>query len=208
MNDLGAILIPFFILYLILLFIMTPRLYYNRMYADYMRLLVNEPKALKSNQELFTSSWIDLINQDGFELVQEDLKHVLLCKYYKKLPGMKHSDEALVFLVVAKSKDFNFYGDEVDHGMQTFYMKNNMFEHVSKRITLQFKKYDTIDEKAQEEVETAILYQAGRQTLVNLTYIYTEKENTVYGLYPKDWYPNRYAYFAVIECKRICDIKE
>ncbi|MBN2796515.1 MAG: hypothetical protein JXR88_13990 [Clostridia bacterium] len=208
MTNLGTALIPLLILYLILVFVMTPRLYYNRMYSDYMRLLINKPKELESNLQLFTSEWIDLLKRDGFELAQEDLKHLLLCKYYKKLPGMSHSDETLVFIVVAKNKSFDFYGDEVDQGMQSFYMNNKMFEHVSKRITLQFKKYDTIDKKAQEEVETAILYQAGKRTLVNLTYIYLDEKNTVYGLYPEDWYPNRYAYFAVNECKRICDIKE
>lgn len=205
---LGTVLIPALIGYLILLFIIAPKLYYNKMYTDYLRLLFNEPKELESGQQLFTSSWIELLKHDGFEVVQEDLKHLLLCKYYKKLPGMNHSDQTLVFVTIAKHKDFDFYGDEVDQGMQAFYMQNKSFEQVSRRITLQFKKYDTIDEKAKKDVETAILYQAGRRTLINFTFAYCDEKRTVFGLYPDDWYPNRYAYFAFVECKRICDIKD
>ena len=87
-------------------------------------------------------------------------------------------------------------------------MKHKEYEKIEKRITLQFKKYDTIDEEATEEVETAILYQTGKQITINLTFIYCNDKPTVYGLNPENWYPNRYTYFAFKECKRICDIKE
>jgi len=208
MIHLGTIYMPLMILYLIWVFIMTPKLYYNKMYTDYTRLLLNEPKLLKSSNQLFTTSWIDYLKSDGYELVQEDMRHILLCKYYKKLPNSSHSDETLVFIVIAKHKSFDFYGDEVDNGMQAFYMKHKAYEKVNKRITLQLKKYDMIDEKAKEEVESAILFQAGKQILVNLTFVYCPDEASLLGLNPKDWYPNRYTYFAFNECKRICDIKE
>lgn len=177
------------------------------MLANYSRLLIKEPKLEKCNDHLFTTSWIDHLKNDGYELVQEDMKHVLLCKYHKKLPKISNSEPTLVFLVVAKNKDFDFYGDEVDKGTQYYYMNHNDHEKVIKRVTLQFKKYDMIDDKARQEVETAILYETGKQTLVNLTFIYNDKGGLL-TLDPDGWYPNRYAYYAFKESKRICDIKE
>lgn len=203
---LGTIYIPLMIIYIIMVLVLTPKLYYYRMHADYARLLINEPKLHDSKKQLFTTLWIDQIKSDGYQLVQEDMRHLLLCKHYKKLPTSPHSEETLVFIAVAKNKDFDFYGDEIDHGIQAFYMKHKAYEKIEKRITLQFKKYDAVDEKVTEEVETAILYQTKRQVLVNLTFAYIK--DSVLGLNPIKWYPNRYVYFAFTEFKRLCDIKE
>lgn len=203
---LGTVYIPLMIVFLMMVLVMAPKLSYNKMYADYTRLLLNEPLLHKNCNHLFTTSWIEQLKNDGYELVQEDMRHMLLCKHHKKLPGVAHADPTLVFIVIAKVKSFDFYGDEVDNGTQAIYMKHKEYEKIDKRITLQFKKYDTIDDKAREEVETAILYQAGKQALINLTFVYCE--DTLMGLNPGDWYPNRYAYFAFTEYKRICDIKE
>ncbi len=208
MIHLGTVYMPLMLLYLAMVFLLIPKLYYYKMYADYSRLLLNEPKLLKSSSPLYTSLWIDNLKKDGYELVQEDMRHVLLCKYYKKLPNMSRSDESLVFIVIAKNIDFDLYSDEVDKGMQAFYMKHKKYEKITKRITLQFKKSDVIDKNAKEEVETAILFQAGRQVLINLTFVYCKDNTSVYGLNPGKWYPNRYTYFAFKECKRLCDIKE
>ncbi|MBI9011225.1 MAG: hypothetical protein JEZ08_03275 [Clostridiales bacterium] len=208
MTHLGTIYMPLMITYLILVFIMTPNLYYYKMYANYSKLLLNKPKFLESSSQLFTSSWIDQLKSDGYNLVQEDMRHILLCKYYKKLSNSSQSDQTLVFIAIAKNREFDFYGDEIDNGIQAFYMKHKNYEKISKRITLQFKKYDIIDEKATAEVETAILYQAGKQIIINLTFAYCNDKGSLFGLYPEKWYPNRYTHFAFTECKRICDIKE
>ncbi len=205
---LGTIYIPLMIIYLIVVFVMMPKLYYYRMYANYARLLLNKPQYLESSNKLFTSSWIEQLKDDGYDLVQEDMRHILLCKYYKKLPDLSKSDQSLVFLVIAKNKSFDFYGDEVDNGMQAYYMKHKEYEKIEKRITLQYKKYDMIDDKATEEVETVILYQTGKQILINLSFVYCEDKGSIFGLNPDKWFPNRYTYFAFNECKRICDIKE
>ena len=205
---LGTVYIPLMIVYLFMVFNMAPKLYYNKMFANYARLLIEKPQLLEVNKQLFTTSWIEQLKSDGYELVQEDMKHILLCKYYKKLPGIAQSDQTLVFLTIAKNKSFDFYSDDVDNGIQAFYMKHEHYEKIGKRITLQFKKYDTIDEKATEEVETAILYQAGKQILINLTFVYCNDKDSIFGLNPSKWYPNRYTYFAFTECNRICDIKD
>ena len=207
-KHLGTIYMPLLILHLILVNIMAPKLRYNKMHMDYTRLLLREPKLYKSQKQLFTSSWIEWLKAGGYGLVQEDMKHILLCKHYKKLPGLSQSDPTLVFVIIAKNKDFDFYGDEIDQGIQTFYMKHKEYEKIDKRVSLQFKKYDTVDEIAVEEVETAILYQAGKQILINLTFIYCNDKDSIFGLNPSKWYPNRYTYFAFAECKRLCDIKE
>jgi hypothetical protein len=145
---------------------------------------------------------------DGYELVQEDMKHLLLCKYYKKLPDVSSSDSTLVFIAIAKRFDFDFYSDEIDQGIQALYMNHQDYGKVSKRITLQFKKYDTIKEEALKEIEKVILYEAGRQTMVNLSFFYDGKEDKMLSLSPGNWYPNRYVYFAFSEFKRLCGIKE
>ncbi|MCH4889696.1 hypothetical protein EZV73_19090 [Acidaminobacter sp. JC074] len=193
--------------YLILIFALTPKFLYYKMHVNYAKLLINEPKLEKCNKHLFSTAWIDHLKKDGYELVQEDLRHLILCKHHNKLPKLNNSEASLVFLVIAKQDDFDFYGDEVDQGIQAYYMKHKDYEKVIKRITLQFKKYDMINEKAREEVETAILYEAGKHTLINLTFIYDNKGGLL-GLNPGDWYPSKYAYFAFKECKRICDIKD
>lgn len=208
MFHLGTIYIPLMIAYFILVLIMAPKLDYYSMYANYTRLLLNKPKLFKSNKQLFTTSWIEYLKNDGYELVQEDIRHILLCKHHKKISGVSHSDETLVFIVIAKNNSFDLYGDEIDNGMQVYCMKHKGYEKIDKRITLQFKKYDIIDKEATEEVETAILFQAGRQILINLTFVYCLDEGAVFGLNPDKWYPNRYVYFAFTEYKRLCDIKE
>lgn len=206
--DLGTIYIILMIAYLVLILYLSPKIRYYKMYSDYNRLLLNEPKFYKTRNQLFTTSWIDGLKKDGFDLAQEDMRHIILCKHYKKLPTIKKSDETLLFLVIAKSNEFDFYSDEVDQGMQAYCLKHEACQKVSKRVTLQFKKYDMIDEKAAEEVETAILYKVGNQVLVNLTFLYADSKQKMFGLNPGKWYPNRYAYFAFSEFKRICDIEE
>lgn len=207
MMHLGTLYITLLIGYVILVFVLAPKLQYNKMYANYSRLLINEPKLFKCNDQLYTTAWINGLKKDGYTLVQEDLNHMILCKHHKKLPKIVGSDQALVFLVIAKNSEFDFYGDEVDRGIQTYYMNHKEHEKVIKRITLQFKKYDMIDDKVRREIETIILYEAGQQVLINLSFAFDNKDG-VFGLDPGNWYPNRYAYFAFTESKRICDIKE
>jgi hypothetical protein len=208
LTDLGTVYIPLMIGYLVLIAYLSPKIRYNKMYNDYNRFLLNEPRFYKTRKQLLTTTWIEQLKKDGFKLAQEDMRHIILCKHYDKLPAIKKSDETLLILVIAKCNDFDFYSDEVDQGMEAFCLKHEAYQKVSKRITLQFKKYSAIDKEATEEVETAILYQVGNQTLVNLTFAYVESKNAMYGLNPDKWYPNRYAYFAFSEYKRICDIKE
>lgn len=207
MLNLSTIYLPLLIGYMILIFILAPKLQYNKMFTSYSRMLINEPKLFKCHDQLYTPSWINSLKKDGYAVVQEDSNHVLLCKYHRKLPKIANSDEALVFLVIAKNVDFDFYGDEIDQGVQTYYINHKEHEKVIKRLTLQFKKYDKLDDKAKEEIETVILYEAGKQVLINLTFAY-DSNNQLLGLNPGNWYPNRYAYYIFHEFKRICDIKD
>lgn len=204
----GTIYLILLLCYLGLVFFVTPRLHYYNMHTDYSRILVNEPELKKARKQLYTTSWLDRLKKQGYEVVQEDLKHIMFCKYFNKLPNLRNSDPTLVFITVAKNNTFDFYSDEVDQGLAATYMMHKSYEKVTRRITLQFKKYDKINEKAIKEVETAILYQAGRQSVINLSFVYEDSKQILLRLNTGGWYPNKYVYFAFDECKRLCDIKE
>ncbi|MDX1357743.1 MAG: hypothetical protein R3232_02815 [Clostridia bacterium] len=207
LTHLTAIYLPLIIADLIVVFFLTPKLHLYNMYVSYSELTLNEPHFLKAGMQLFTTSWIDQLKSDGYELVQEDMTHLLLCKFYKKLPHIPNSDKTLVFITIAKNNNFDFYGDTIDNGMQVVYMKNKKYQRINKQITLQFKKYDIIDEEANTEIESAILYHGGNQILINLSFGYQKEKTAVYCLNPNDRYPNKYVYFAFTEFKRLCGIR-
>lgn len=208
LTHLVTIYIPLLIIDLVVVFWLAPKLYLYNMYVAYSKLTLSDPQLLRTDRQLFTTSWIDQLKNDGYELVQEDMTHVLLCKYYKKLPHLPNSDKTMVFITIAKNNSFDFYSDVIDSGVQAVYLKNKKYQKINKQITLQFKKYDIIDEKADTEIKSAILYQAGKQVLVNLSFGYLKDKASVYCLNPNGSYPNKYAYFAFKELKRLCGIKE
>ncbi len=192
----------------IVISLLAPKLYLYKMHYDYAKLTLHEPHFLKAEKQLFTTTWIEELKNEGYEVVQEDIAHMLLCKLYKKLPNIPNSDKTLVFIVVAKNNSFDFYGDEIDIGIQSAYMNNVNYQKINKQVTLQFKKYDMINEDATTEIESAILYQTKSQVLVNLTFGYVKDKNSVYCINPAGWFPNRYVYFAFAELRKLCGIRD
>lgn len=208
LTHLVTIYIPLLIIDIIIVFLLAPKLYLYNMYVAYSKLTLSDPQFLKTGRQLFTTTWIEQLKTDGYTLVQEDMKHMLLCKYHKKLPHLPNSDKTMVFITIAKNNRFDFYSDVIDNGVQAVYMKNKKYQKINKQITLQFKKYDIIDEEANTEIKSAILYQAGKQVLVNLSFGYQKEKSSVYCLKPNGSFPNKYVYFAFMEFKRLCGIKE
>jgi hypothetical protein len=208
LTHLVTIYLPLIIADFIVIFMVAPKLSMYNMYVAYSQLTLNQPHFLKTGKQLFTTSWIGQLKADGYELVQEDLTHLLLCKFYKKLPHLPNSDNTLVFITIAKNNGFDFYSEDIDNGMQAVYMRNKKYQKINKQITLQFKKYDIIDERANTEIESAILYQNGKQILINLSFGYQKEKASVYCLNPNGRYPNKYVYFAFKEVNRLCGIKE
>lgn len=208
MTDLITIFLPLLFADFMMVFLIAPKIHLYKMQLDYARLTLKKPHYLKVNSMLFTTKWIDKLKNDGYDIVQEDIRHMLLCKYYKKPPRMANADSTLVFITIAKSNEFDFYGDEIDNGIQSVFVNNKKYQKIDKLITLQFKKYDTINDEAITEIQSAILYQVGKQRIVNLSFGYIKNKTSVYCLNTDNWYPNKYVFFAFAEFKRLCDVKE
>lgn len=178
------------------------------MYTDY-SFMVNEPHPpMKVKSQLFTHDWINEMIADGYTLSKDTQRYMILYRHHKKLPNVGRSDEVLVFVIVAKSNQVDFYSEDLDRDIQAVYLTDTNFQKVNKQIALQFKKYTSLSEDVEEEIEQAIVYSAGRQRMVHLTTVYLTDTNQVYNICPSSKYPNRYVYFACKEIKRLTHTKE
>lgn len=203
-----TIFFPLMLLDGILIIYLQPRITLYSMYYDYSLMVLDDHKPLKTRNKLFTQDWINSLIRHGYTVAEEHQDHLLLYKYHKKLEGVGSSDHVLVFVNIAKTDDYDFYSDDVDNAMQAVYIHNKEIQKVNKQITLQFKKYDQLDEKARTDAEAAILFKAGKQRLINLTTAYSDESQSIYAMLPKKRYPNKYVYFACKEIKRISNVKE
>ena len=207
-ETLVTIFFPLLLLDFIKIVIIAPKLNLYSMYADYALLTLEEHKPMKTEQPLFTTSWIEGIKKDGFAVAQDHSTHMLLYKFHNKIEGIANSDKTLVFINIAKNESFDFYSEEIDNAMQAVYMHNKDFQKTNKQITLQFKKYNQLDEKAKTDAESAVLFKSGRQRLINFTIAYLDDLQSIYCICPKKRYPNKYVYFACQEIKRLSNVKE
>lgn len=208
LDTLVTIYLPLMVLDFFLITYIQPHLALVSMKVDYDLLTLEDNDPMKTTTKLFTTSWINTLKKDGFTLSQDHPTHLLLYKFYKKLPKIANSDKTLVFIIIAKNNDFDFYGDEIDRAMQAVYMNNEELQKINKQITLQYKKFNEIDDNVVNEVESAILYKVGRQRMINLTIAYLEEKQSIYCLCPEKRYPNKYVYFACQEIKRLSNVKE
>lgn len=203
-----TIFFPLLLLNAVLIIYLQPRIALYSMYYDYALMVLEDHKPMKTRKELFTQNWISGLVRDGFKVVEDHQDHILLYKYSKKLEGLASSDRTLVFVNIAKKESFDFYSDDIDKAMQAVYISNKEIQKVNKQITLQFKKYSHLDEKAKSEAEAAVLYRSGKQRLINLTIAYLEDIQSIYCMCPKKRYPNKYVYYACQEIKRLSNVKE
>ncbi len=178
------------------------------MYYDYALMALEDHEPMKTTKKLFTQEWINSLMKDGFIVAQDHQSHLLLYKFHKKIEGLPASDKTLVFVNIAKIDSFDFYSDEIDKAMQAVYIHNKEVQKVNKQITLQFKKYNQLDESTKSEVEAAVLYRSGKQRLINLTIAYLDEMQSIYCMCPEKRYPNKYVYFACQEIKRLSNVKE
>lgn len=207
-DTLVTIYLPLVILYLIAVAMIQPRLIIYSMYYDYAMLVEEEHSPVKTGAELFTTSWINDIKAKGYKVAQDYQSYILMYQHFKKLDKIVNSDETLVFIVVAKNSKTDFYSEELDHNIQSVYLENTSFQKISKQVTLQFKKFDILDEDSKEEIEKAILFKSGKQRVVNFTIGYFDENQSIYSICPKKRYPNKYVFFACQEIKRLSYIKE
>lgn len=206
--NLITIYVPFMIGLFVLILYIQPRLSLYGMYVEYSLLVHEDQKPISVPRALFTSNWIESLKQAGYIVAQNNQSHLLLYKYSEKLEGLGRSGKTLVFITIAKEDNFDFYSDDLDKAIQAVYINNHKYQKISRQITLQFKKFDTYSDKVAENVETMIMFNTPRQTIVNLTTAYIEDTQSIYGAFPKKKYPNRYAYYALNEIRRISNIKE
>lgn len=207
-DTLITIYLPLLIIDLVSIIMLQPRLMLASMQYDYALMLSEHHEPQATSRKLFTTSWIANIQKKGFKVAQDHQSFMLMYQYYKKLDKIGSSDETIVFVVVAKQLDVDFYSTEIDHAIQSVYISDKKYQRVNKQITIQYKKYETLDESAKEEIEAAILFKAGKQKIINLTVGYLDDIQSVYCICPKKKFPNKYVYYACQEIKRLSFIKE
>lgn len=201
-DTLITIYLPLVVIDLIVVYTLQPKITLYSMYCDYTLMLEEEHKPFKTSQKLFTTKWINEFKKDGYIVSQDQQSYVLLYKYSKKLEGIVNSGSTVVFIVIAKNSSLDFYGDEIDLGIQAVYLNHEEIRKAAKRITLQFKKYDLLDELSKKEIESSILFNSGAQRIINLTLGYFDSSQTAYSICPTKRYPNKYVYYACQEIQK------
>lgn len=178
------------------------------MYTDYAYMVETPHPPIKVRAQLFTHEWVNEMIEAGYTLSTDNQRYTVLYRYYKKLPDIGRSDATLVLIIIAKTDDVDFYGEDLDRDIQAVYLTDVKFQKISKQVALQFKKFPTMSEAVDEEIEQAIVYSAGKQRLVHLTTAYLADSRQVCNICPSSKYPNRYIYFACKEIKRLTHTKE
>lgn len=193
---------------MVLLFILQPKIAFVRMKMDYYYLISFGSTEHEVRREIYDTKWIQKMIRMGYKLAYEQKGNTVLYKYYKKLEDTGKSDNTLVLINIAFDDKYDFYSDETDKMIQSIYVNNKDFQKITRQITLQFRKHDVYDDFVKSEVETMIAFHLKAQTILNLTTVYLEDNQSVVSPIPKDKYPNRYVYFAANEIRRIVDLKE
>jgi hypothetical protein len=178
------------------------------MLADYSFMIEQPRQPVPTERPLFTERWVQDILDQGYILSVDNQRYRIYYKYHKVLPGTKNSDETLSLIIIANNRLLDFYSVDVDRDIQAIYIANPKFQKINKQIALQFKRFDTLSEDVDAEVEQAIVYKAGKQQMVHFTVGYISSLQSIYSIVPKSVFPNRYIYYASKELERITHTKE
>ena len=178
------------------------------MHCDYSMLMLEEHQPKETTEELFTKKWLNDFLIKGFKVAQDYQSYILMYQYNKKLKSIGSSDETMVFVIIAKNKDLDFYSEEIDRGIQSVYLSDKKYQRINKQIAIQFKKYEHFDEKVKEDVESVILFKSGKQRIIHLTVGYLQDSQSVYCICPEKRFPNKYVFYACQEIKNLSYIKE
>jgi len=192
----------------ILVFFMRLKIAFYIMNYKYYSMLSDDMPNIKLKKNILTDSWLQNIFSKGFERLSEDLEHLFLYQFYKKLPGTVSSGKVLVLINIAKSPAYDFYSSEVDKEVEKLYASTQNSKRVRKQITIQFKKYDQISELERHEIDKIINYKIGDNCIINISVGYSEETKEIYFLRPKKIYPNAYYFYATKLIKELCKIEE
>lgn len=203
-----SIYIPLLLVNLLLIIVVQPRFTLYTMLADYSYMAEQPREPIATKRPLFTDRWIDDLIKQGYTLSVDNQRYRIYYKYHKVLPGTKSSDETLSLIIIANNRLLDFYSVDVDRDIQAIYISNPQFQKINKQVALQFKRFDTLSDDVDAEVEQAIVYKAGKQQMVHFTIGYISNQQAIYSIVPKTVFPNRYIYYASKELERVTYTKE
>lgn len=190
--------------YLILFTFIRNRFIVYDTYYQYLLMIENKKDPYKLITKLFTAKWLKRIEEE-YKLKVDNNEFRLYSKYIKKQAKPLRMRNTLVLVIVAKVKNFDFYSTAVETEIEMLHRDK---QKIRRQIALQFKRYESLDEEAINEVDQIINFKNGQNQMIHISAGYSDKSNELYFLEPKKRYPSKYYFYACEMIKDLTNIRE
>lgn len=178
---------------------------YN-MYYHYYKMLLNNKGILKLQEKIYTTSWINKIKTDGFEIGYDDNDLVIYRKYVKRDKLATSIKETELLIMIAKKKDIDMFSNQTQEKIDM--IERNPKERLKRSLVLQFQKHNNFNEETIDKLNQIINIRNHSMYQVHISIGYVEETKEIYFLDPVKMYPNKYYFAATRLIYQICNIKD
>lgn len=182
------------IIYFVLIIFLRGKVQLYAMNYSYLLMIETKKQPQSIDRKIFTRNWLYDLSDMGYILAKNTAKFQIYYQYFKK-DSKLDIKQTLIIIILAKRPDLDFYDTEVDLEIAEIH-RSLRKSKVRRQITLQFKRYDSLNKKVQNEIDQIINYRQGPNYMINITVGYDSESDLIYFLEPKKKYPNKYYYFA------------
>lgn len=161
------------------------------MHYYYYLMIEDDLDLMKPDRKLFTKSWLNKIENDGYKRSFEDKYLLMYYKFFKKTPISEGRGYTLVVLAIGKTDNYNFYNNTLDEEIERLYNTYEYERRVKRQVVIQFKKYDKFMEEHKDKLQEIVNYRNGDHYAINIPVGYFVKEDMTYFLRPEHKYYNK-----------------
>ncbi|MFA7417056.1 MAG: hypothetical protein WCZ19_00800 [Acholeplasma sp.] len=188
----------------VIIIYIKPRIITYSMYYKYYLMLDDGMNQRTPNRLPFTKSFIEVLNNNGYDSIANSKNFLVHYKIVDKLKEVRAKGKTLVAVVMAKTKNSDFYGAELQKLFENIHEKQK--RNIRKQIVLQFQKYDTFNIETKEEIDKIINMVDGPNAVIHITCGMILDTQNIYFLRPNTKFPNRYYYYGVHTLETLLDI--
>lgn len=192
-----AVIFALFIFENVLLMHSRTRISYFDLKHRY-QLLTNTSVGLEKTNCKFDNNWIKSLQNNGYHSHVNKDDYTIYYKIGNSITNRSLIKKGMIEIItVFRNSDLDFYGDVIEEEYKSLWMKYEKEHKLNKQVIIQFKKYDSFDEKIKSDLDQIIAYKYGDNHLVQLNCGFFSDTNSIYYLHSKKYHPSVYYKRAV-----------
>lgn len=176
--------------------------YYSYKY-NYLLMVNEDLPPVNTNQMVLTTNWEKQLIDLGLELQEKNSEFATYYTFTSRKGKHKEFGNALVCVVLNYKENLDMYDQKIQHSIKNIYESNEKQNKTKTEVVIQFKAFESFNEKTKNEIQKVIVFKQNNFSIVNITVGYFKNLNQVYYLRPSKRYPNKHYYYS---CKLIEDL--